>query len=87
MISELVNNTIKHSGATSFFIQLTRDDEDNMLSLLYEDDGKGFDMESSAMKGMGMKNLRARVEGLKGEFTIDTAPGKGLHVMAHIPIT
>mgnify|MGYP002713094113 CR=1 FL=1 len=87
MISELVNNTIKHAKATSFFIQLTRDDDENVLSLLYEDDGRGFDFESVAKNGMGMKNLRARVEGLHGELTIDTSPGNGMHVMANIPMS
>lgn len=85
MISELVNNTIKHAGASSLFIQLTKDDEDKIISLLYEDDGKGFDLEVAQRNGMGMKNLRARVEGLKGELSIDTSPGNGMHVMVSIP--
>ncbi|MCB0505974.1 MAG: sensor histidine kinase, partial [Cyclobacteriaceae bacterium] len=86
MISELINNTLKHASATSFFIQLTKDDEDNSLSVLYEDDGVGFEITSVSMKGMGMKNLKARVEGLKGKLTLDSSPGKGMHVMAQIPL-
>lgn len=82
IVLELVNNTIKHSGASSFFIQLTR--FENEIDLLYEDDGKGFDFDKVSFNGMGMKNLKARVESIKGKLNIDTSPGKGLHVMVNV---
>ncbi|MCF6351677.1 MAG: sensor histidine kinase [Cyclobacteriaceae bacterium] len=79
IILELVNNTIRHSGASSFFIQLTR--YKNEIDLIYEDDGKGFDAKQTAFKGMGIKNLIARVESIKGKINIDSKPGKGINVV------
>ncbi len=85
IILELVNNTIRHSGATSFFIQLTR--YKNEIDLIYEDDGKGFDAKKTAFKGMGIKNLIARVESIKGKINIDSKPGKGIHIVMSASLT
>ncbi len=51
VVLELVNNTIRHSGASSFFIQLTR--YQNEIDLIYEDDGKGFDAKKLRLKAWG----------------------------------
>lgn len=79
IVLELVNNTIRHSGATSFFIQLTR--YNNEIDLIYEDDGNGFDAKKTTFEGMGMKNLTARVESIKGKLNFDSMPGKGVQVV------
>lgn len=79
IVLELVNNTIRHSGASSFFIQLTR--YKNEIDLIYEDDGDGFDAKQTTFLGMGMKNLKARVESIKGKINFDSMPGKGVHVV------
>ena len=36
-------------------------------------------------KGAGLKNVRSRVEYLKGSFVIDTAQGKGTSIIVEIP--
>ena len=79
IVLELVNNTIRHSGATSFFIQLTR--YNNEIDLIYEDDGNGFDAKKTTFEGMGMKNLTARVDSIKGKINFDSMPGKGVQVV------
>jgi two-component system, NarL family, sensor kinase len=79
IVLELVNNTIRHSGASSFFIQLTR--YKNEIDLIYEDDGDGFDAKQTTFVGMGMKNLKARVESIKGKINFDSMPGKGIQVV------
>ncbi len=79
VVLELVNNTIRHSDASSFFIQLTR--YKNEIDLIYEDDGNGFDAKQTSFEGMGMRNLTARVESINGKFNIDSMPGKGVQVV------
>jgi len=79
IVLELVNNTIRHAGASSFFIQLTR--YENEIDLIYEDDGNGFDAKKSTFTGMGMKNLTTRVESIKGKINFDSMPGKGVQVV------
>lgn len=76
IIQELLNNTMKHATASEAFVQLIR--EENRLSVVVEDNGKGFD--SSLMennKGAGLTNVRSRVDYLKGQLDIHAEPGKG----------
>ncbi len=79
VVLELVNNTIRHSDASSFFIQLTR--YQNEIDLIYEDDGSGFDAKKTSFEGMGIRNLTARVQSINGKINIDSMPGKGVHVV------
>lgn len=83
IILELVNNTLKHAEASSFFIQIGKYQND--IELIYEDDGKGFDFDSSLfIKGMGLRNLQARVESINGTLKIDTSPGNGVHISVNL---
>ncbi|HMK04972.1 MAG TPA: sensor histidine kinase, partial [Ferruginibacter sp.] len=76
IIQELLNNTIKHAAATESFVQLIR--EGSRLSIVVEDNGKGFDTTASAEnKGAGLLNIRSRVDYLKGRLDIHAEPGKG----------
>ena len=84
IVQELVNNIIKHAGATTALVQLVR--KDDALSIAVEDDGKGFDV--AALKdseGIGYLNLKNRVAWLNGTIDIQTEPGKGTSVNIEIP--
>ncbi|MCW3118125.1 MAG: hypothetical protein JWM28_2207, partial [Chitinophagaceae bacterium] len=76
IVQELLNNTLKHAAATEAFVQLIR--EGTRLSVVIEDNGKGFDaglIENN--KGAGLANVRSRVDYLKGQLDIHAEPGKG----------
>ncbi len=76
IVQELLNNTMKHAGATESFVQLIK--ESNRLSVVVEDNGKGFDPSFPGKdKGAGLANIRSRVDYLKGQLDIHTEPGKG----------
>ncbi len=76
IIQELLNNTIKHAAATESFVQLIR--EGSRLSIVVEDNGKGFNTTALAEnKGAGLVNIRSRVDYLKGQLDIHAEPGKG----------
>lgn len=86
---EAVNNTVKHAHATSCFINLL--DDGRHLSLSVEDDGDGFEMAayslgSQGQFSLGLHIMRERIEQLGGDFSIDTAPGRGAIVLASIPL-
>lgn len=85
IILELVNNTIKHAAASTFFIQVAKYEND--IDLLYEDDGKGFDLGKASLNGMGLKNLQTRAESINGTLLIDTSPGNGMHVAVNVKVT
>lgn len=76
IVNELLNNTLKHAGAT--FIQIVLKPVENRIELNYVDNGTGMPAElAKTGGGLGFRNLRNRVEILGGEYSIHTNPGKG----------
>lgn len=68
IVQELVTNSIKHADAKEIIIQLSNI-EDN-LQLTVEDDGKGFDVANVKSDGIGMQNVKSRVDYLGGLMDI-----------------
>ena len=85
IIQELLNNAIKHSKAGEILVQLTREDDE--LVILFEDDGVGFDETNLKRKGMGLENIKSRVNYLKGSLHIDSRLGEGTSFLIHIKHT
>lgn len=84
VLQESVNNVIKHSAATQLDISLIKDKDGTSVTI--EDNGKGFDISRiSKDAGMGLTNMKARVEFLKGTIDFDSTPGNGTLVAIHIP--
>lgn len=76
MLQEVINNTLKHSGAKNISIALQAT---GRFALEIKDDGRGFDKEQvlATGKGSGLTNLqkRAKLAGLS--LNITSAIGKG----------
>jgi signal transduction histidine kinase len=76
IVQELLNNILKHAGASEAFIQLIK--ENDRLNVVVEDNGKGFDTNLlDKNKGAGWTNIRSRIEYLKGELDVHSEAGKG----------
>ncbi len=85
VIQESVNNVIKHSKATRLDILLNRDETG--ISVLIADNGVGFDTSRTEnFEGIGLKNIKARIEYLKGTVRFDSAPGNGTKVNIWVPL-
>lgn len=85
VIQECVNNVIKHSAANNLDISLIKDADG--ISATIEDNGRGFDIkDKQKFEGIGLKNIRSRVEFLKGTVDFDSSPGNGTLVAIHVPI-
>lgn len=85
VLQECVNNVIKHSGASKLDIALIKDNDG--VSATIEDNGKGFDMQQLGEEsGMGLKNMKARIDYLNGTIDFDSSPGKGTLVAIHLPV-
>ncbi|MBY0479110.1 MAG: tetratricopeptide repeat protein [Chitinophagaceae bacterium] len=79
IIQELVNNSLKHAAASDMLIQIVK--EGSRLSVLAEDNGKGFDTAlTESSKGAGWTSIRSRVEYLKGRIDLHSAKEKGTSV-------
>ena len=76
-VHELVSNALKHAEAEKIDVQIIQ--ESDRLSLVVQDNGKGFDPELT-LKGMGLDNIRKRVDSHGGEMFISSSPGKGTEI-------
>ena len=74
IVQELFSNSVKHSNARHISINFTR--SPNHLNLTFEDDGKGFNPEEMS-QGIGISNIRERIERLGANMHIDSKPGRG----------
>ncbi|MDB5251240.1 MAG: sensor histidine kinase [Flaviaesturariibacter sp.] len=83
MILELVNNAIRHSGATVATVQLVR--RPGEINILVEDNGCGFEMSRTGNRGIGLRNIGSRVTYLNGSLHIDSRPGHGTTVIIDLP--
>lgn len=85
IIQELVNNAIKHADASEIIIQIS--EEDDVLNLTVEDNGKGFDPTvSEVRKTAGFHNIESRVRFLKGTMNITSELNIGTSIELQIPI-
>jgi signal transduction histidine kinase len=84
-VQELLQNIIKHAGATEVLVQLSS--YSNRLDITVEDNGAGFNLPvARKQKSMGLKNLESRIDLLKGDMDYRTAPGQGTSVMITVPL-
>jgi signal transduction histidine kinase len=83
IIKELMTNTLKHAEATNVDIHLSIIEHE--LSLLFEDNGIGFD-QSISQEGIGFENIKNRVNELSGTVHIDSVPKRGTVISIEIPI-
>lgn len=85
IVQELVNNAIKHAYAQNVLVQLHASEQEKLLTITIEDDGKGFDKNLlTVSKGMGWNNIQNRVDFLKGKIDVNSEPGKGTSVLIEI---
>ncbi len=79
IVQELLNNVVKHAGASHVLVQLLQDNE--RFHLTVEDNGKGFDpVALEKAPGIGWLNIRSRVEYLGGTLDLRSKPGGGTSV-------
>ena len=84
IIQEALNNTLKHSGASHFYLNITSDEEQFILEIY--DDGCLAIGEQDQRKGNGLLNIRERINILGGQFRIITEPGESVRLNIFIPL-
>jgi len=81
---EALANVARHSGAQEVGVELVWKEEQVCLTI--RDNGKGFDQERAKGKGMGLANMRKRMEARDGQLAITSSPD-GTCVEAPIPLS
>jgi signal transduction histidine kinase len=83
IVSELINNIIKHSGATEAYLTLSHEDGEFSFSVI--DNGKGFDVNNIRQsEGFGLTQIRARVKNMHGSITIKSKEGEGTNIIVKV---
>ncbi|OOQ60538.1 tetratricopeptide repeat-containing sensor histidine kinase [Mucilaginibacter pedocola] len=84
IVQEVVNNMIKHAQATHIDINIVQQEKNLTLSI--RDNGKGFDTSKiDESKGIGWKNIAARVNLLDGKMEVQSEQLKGTQIEIFIP--
>jgi signal transduction histidine kinase len=88
LIQEGLTNIHKHAKASRVEVSLTRsvDGGRSDLCVVVADDGCGADLRRRP-GGHGLNGMRERAELSGGTLSIASAPGRGLRLEAHLPIT
>lgn len=76
VISELINNTLKHASASKIGIDLIK--KEDQFEVIYTDNGIGFDVQkmlSSRSQGLGLSNIISRVKSVNGTCAFFSEPG------------
>lgn len=85
IVTELINNTMKHASATQINIDLfTKND---VLHLNYKDDGIGFNLNEAIEKGssgIGLTNIINRIKSMSGNFYFNNKIEKGVEMQFSI---
>ncbi len=89
VVRELLFNVVKHAAVKSARVELTA--EGDVVVLVVEDRGAGFDTENAARQqplvgGLGLHSVSHRLELLGGHLDISSRPGTGTRVTAVAPL-
>ena len=80
---EAVQNATKHSGASN--VSVTLDYSADAWRLTIVDDGTGFDVAKARVPGVGLSNMRDRLDAVGGTVGLTSQPGTGTTVLAEVP--
>ena len=85
---EAINNAIKYANSTHIIVSLSS--SENILSIVIDDNGDGFDPSKVKNKkigdgGMGMTFMRERIKYINGRWVLNSELKKGTRVTLNIP--
>ncbi len=75
IIQELLNNALKYAKASQVLVSCSQNKD--VFFITVEDNGIGFDVLDTNKNGMGLKNIKNRVEFLNGKLEIDSKINQG----------
>ncbi|PXY40959.1 two-component sensor histidine kinase [Flavobacterium cheongpyeongense] len=85
IISELLNNIIKHSEASRAEVSLIENNNEMIIEIT--DNGKGFDTNKfNFVEGFGLNQIKARINNLNGKFDVRSKINEGTSVLINVPL-
>lgn len=83
LAKEVLNNTVKHAGATTF--HLAAEVRGDRLDIAFTDDGRGGAI-NGAGAGHGLRNMAERAAALGGDLLVEEARSSGTRITLRIPL-
>ncbi len=77
-VKEALNNAAKHSAASEVFVRIFRHNQ--KLTVVVEDNGRGFDPAQADAARNGMTNMTQRMSEIGGSFIVASQPGNGCRI-------
>ncbi|GGF23140.1 tetratricopeptide repeat-containing sensor histidine kinase [Flavobacterium limi] len=85
IISELLNNIIKHSHANKAEVSLIENNNEMIIEIT--DNGKGFDTNKfNFVEGFGLNQIKARINNLNGQFDVKSKINEGTSINISVPL-
>ena len=89
IIQEAINNAIKYADSTHIVVSLSH--SENLLSIVVDDNGKGFNPDKiknirNSEGGMGMTFMQERIKYIEGRLFLNSVEGKGTRITLNVPI-
>jgi two-component system sensor histidine kinase DegS len=86
VVQEALNNVVKHAGASTIRVRI--EFAPAGVTIVVEDDGKGFDdsVEEIPCGHFGLMGMRERLQLLGGKLVIKSTPGQGTRVLITAPL-
>ena len=84
VVQEALTNVVKHAGAGHASIVLGR--RDGGVTVVVEDDGRGFAAGEVRDDALGLVGMRERLALLGGTLTVESTADAGTSVVAYVPL-
>jgi len=86
VVQEAVNNSLKYAASNYILVSLSHSKD--VLSIVIDDDGKGFDYDKliKRKKGMGLFFMKERINYINGRLFINSSIEKGTRITINIKI-
>jgi signal transduction histidine kinase len=81
---EALTNVAKHAHARHVSVVVTR--RDGSVTVVVEDDGRGFGSAGGDAAGLGLVGMKERVGLLGGRLAIESTEGSGTTIVADVPL-
>jgi signal transduction histidine kinase len=81
---EALTNVAKHASAGHVSVVVTR--REGSVTVVVEDDGRGFGVGGRDGAGLGLVGMKERVGLLGGRLAIESTEGSGTTIVAEVPL-
>ena len=85
VVQEFLQNSMKYANCKTLSLSVIKVDDE--LRIVLSDDGIGFDVENTKGQGIGLVNMKKRVELIGGRYLLQSKENEGTTLTIEISIT